>query len=260
MKIIYKENIILFLDVLGFSNLVYNKDQTKIEDYFSYILSDFKKYLSIRKFKFLIISDSIVVSAKNSKENLSELVFVIGKIQSQLLLKGILVRGAISFGNFHINKSTGIVVGPGLINAYLLEKHAKYPRIILDRNLINIFFDSTSSFLEYMNSGFRNKYGEENANVKFSTTLEDGMPYINYVRKAVRFNRTYSKHNSDKIIKLFTSNYFSNEHFEKYNWLLKEFLEELSIAILEYSEHPEIKILSSRIKKLILLNQFLTAL
>lgn len=127
------------MDVLGFSELVYNKDRSRIESYFSYIESDLNKHLSKNKFNYLVISDSIVISAKKTKENLSELVFLVSKIQYQLILKGILVRGAISFGKLYINKSSNIIVGPGLINAYRLESSAKYPRIILDRQIIQSY-------------------------------------------------------------------------------------------------------------------------
>ncbi len=248
------------MDVLGFSNLVYNKDQSKIEQYFSYLLSDFSTHLSTRKFKFLLISDSIVVSTRNTKENLSELVFIIGKIQYELLLKGILVRGAISSGNLYINKLNSVIVGPGLINAYKLEKVAKYPRIILDRKLISTFFESTSAFLDYMNRIFEEQYGEQEGNVKFDNRLGDGMPYLNYVRKVVRYGPTYHRNNPEQVIKLFASNFYSNEHFEKYNWLLKELLEELSLGIIHYSNHPEISHSKNRLKSIMQLQDQLIKL
>jgi hypothetical protein len=260
MTIRYKENIVLFMDVLGFSNLVYNKDQNQIESYFTYVLNDFNKFLSQKKYKYLLISDSIVVSCKSNKENLSELIFVISKIQYQLLLRGILLRGGISFGNLYINKSNNIIVGPGLINAYQLEKSAKYPRIILDRRLISNFFDSTSAFTSYINSFFKKLYGQEDEKVKFDKKLNDGWPYINYLRKVIMYGSTYRQLNMKSLVDLFKSNYFSNQHFEKYHWLLTELLEELSLGIEHYTNHPELSKSKARLKQMQVLKNNLTKL
>ncbi len=260
MKISYKENIVLFMDVLGFSNLVFNKDQSLIENYFSYILDDFNKNLSSKKFKYLLISDSIVVSCLSSKENLSELIFVISKVQYQLLLKGILVRGGISFGDLYVNKSNNIIVGPGLINAYKLESLSKYPRIIIDRRLIKRFFETTTAFFDYVNDTFKKLYNEDEEKIKFNKESRDGWVYINYFRKMVRYGTTYQKPNMDKVIKFFKLNYFSNEHFEKYDWVLRELLDELSLAFDHYSNHPEFSKSKSRLKSINYLQEALLKL
>jgi hypothetical protein len=250
MKIRYTESIVLFLDVLGFSNLVYSKDKTKIEDYFSYVQSDFRKYLSERKFNYIIISDSIVVTTKKTKENLSELIFVIGKIQYQLFLKGILLRGAISFGKLYFNKPSNIIVGPGLIKAYKLESTAKYPRVIIDRQIIPELFDSTLAFVDYLNRHYNDLYGEKEEKIKFDNTLKDGKPYINFMRKVVRYGSTYQLKNIQNIIALFSSNYFQNEYFEKYNWLLEELKAELSLGIIHYEKHLEFYTSKARLTKI----------
>lgn len=238
------------MDVLGFSELVYNKDRSRIESYFSYIESDLNKHLSKNKFNYLVISDSIVISAKKTKENLSELVFLVSKIQYQLILKGILVRGAISFGKLYINKSSNIIVGPGLINAYRLESSAKYPRIILDRQIIPELFDSTKEFMEYTNSFFLKLYGETDGKIKIYTKSKDGKPFINYMRMLVRDSRTYNKRNFPKIVDFLSNNYFNNEHFEKYNWLLEELKSEIQIGLQHYEAHPEFAISRAKIRSI----------
>lgn len=251
MKIRYSESIVLFIDVLGFSNLVYSKDKTKIENYFSYIQAEFNAYLVKRKFKYLIISDSIVVSTKKSKENLSELIFITSKIQYQLFLKGILIRGAISFGKLYINNDSNIIVGPGLINAYKLENNAQYPRIIIDRQIIPEFFSSTAEFINFTNNFFITLYGETDGKIKFDKSTKDGKPFINYMRMVVRYGPTYKVNNIDNIIKLFSENYFHNEHFEKYNWLLEELKMELILGKEHYENHPELSKSKDRIRKII---------
>jgi len=251
MKIRYTESIVLFIDVLGFSSLVYDKDKTKIENYFSYIQAEFNAHLVQRKFKYLIISDSIVVSTKKSKENLSELVFITSKIQYQLFLKGILIRGAISFGKLYINSDSNIIVGPGLINAYKLENTAHFPRVVIDRRIIPEFFSSTADFITFTNNFFFTLYGETEGKIKFDKSAKDGKPFINYMRMVVRYGPTYKLKNIENIIKLFSENYFHNEHFEKYNWLLDELKMELSLGREHYENHPKLSKSKNRIRKII---------
>lgn len=241
MKIRYKQSIVIFLDVLGFSNLVYSEDNSVLEKYFDYVKSDLSKHLNEKGFSFVIISDSIVISGEKNKENLSELIYIMSKIQYQLLLRGILIRGGLSFGNLHINKTNNIIVGPGLINAYKLEGEAKYPRIIIDRKVIPEFFISTKDFLEYLNSFFLKLYDESDGKVKIDLTSKDGKPFINYLRMFVRDRRTFGKMNITKLITFLKNNYYSNEHFEKYNWLIEELKIEIDLAIEHYSSHPEFR-------------------
>lgn len=241
MKIRYKEKIVIFLDVLGFSNLVYSEDNLVLEKYFDYVKSNLSKHLNEKGFNFVIISDSIVISGEKNKENLSELIYIMSKIQYQLLLRGVLIRGGLSFGNLHINKTNNIIVGPGLINAYKLEGEAKYPRIIIDRKVIPEFFTSTKDFMDYLNSFFLNLYGETDGKIKIDLTSKDGKPFINYLRMFVRDRRTFGSSNISKLIIFFKSNYYSNEHFEKYNWLIEELKVEIDLAIEHYTSHPEFK-------------------
>lgn len=250
MKINYKEKIVLFVDVLGFSNLVFNEDSSKIQDYFSYVNAEFHAHLKKRRFNYLIFSDSLVISADKSNENLSELIFLVGKIQYELFIKGILIRGAISLGNLYINKTKNIIVGPGLINAYNLENVAKYPRIIIDRKIIPEFSKSSQQFIDSMKSEkFYRLFGEEDR-LKFDENLNDGYPYINFLKPVTRYGSTYLRKNLNNIIKLFKSNYYSNKHYEKYDWLLRNFIVELKLAKEHYEEHSDMQRSKKRVESI----------
>src|SRR5436190_15478207 len=146
MKIDYKKKLVAFVDVLGFSEIVYNSDNERIESYYTYLESRFKDHISKTKLQYLFISDSIVVSADDSKENLFELTRLLTKIQCNLLIDKIIVRGAISFGNLYVNNEGNVIVGDALIKAYQLESHAINPRIIIDRQLIKKYFTGTEDF------------------------------------------------------------------------------------------------------------------
>jgi hypothetical protein len=259
MKITYTQKIVLFADVLGFSNLVYNENKDSLESYFNYVIDNFKKYFPSRRYTYLLISDSVVVTCISNKKNLSELIFVISKIQFQLFLKGILLRGGISYGNLHIDKGRNIIVGPGLIDAYKLETLAKYPRIIIDRKVIKTFFDNTDTFLAEINTTFKERFNEDFEKVKFADN-HDGWPFVNYLRKAARYGLTYKQPSINQIVEVFKKNYFLNEHFEKYNWILREFIEELNLATEHYQNHPEFSKSKVRLARIMILKEALEKL
>ncbi|MCD6460283.1 hypothetical protein J7L67_06410 [bacterium] len=83
-------------------------------------------------------SDSIVFFLKEKPEDIGHLFLIIRYIQDELWYKGLLIRGAITYGDmlFPIIKEKNITLGPGVIDAYELEsKIAIYPRIVISRNL-----------------------------------------------------------------------------------------------------------------------------
>ncbi|BAM06331.1 hypothetical protein LFE_0615 [Leptospirillum ferrooxidans C2-3] len=82
-------------------------------------------------------SDSITVSYNLDEDSaVYHLLFDTYMLQIELLRWGIIVRGAIATGKlYHDDK---LVFGPALIKAVELEKDAKYPRVILDKKIIDI--------------------------------------------------------------------------------------------------------------------------
>lgn len=228
MKIKYQNNIVAFLDVLGFSNLVFSSNTKSIEEYFEYIQADFKNQSVKHDFKYLLISDSIVISCDNTELNFRSLVKILSRIQSKLLSKQILIRGGISYGDLYINKTKNIVVGPALINAYNLEKRAVYPRIIIDRKFINYFEEGT----EYFINKFSNWLIPDTIN-----STSDGFLFINYFRFLVTYNTFFKNDRSSQILQLIKDNYYSNTHFIKYDWLLKSLIKELKFSIDLFSKN-----------------------
>jgi len=222
MKIKYQDSIVAFVDVLGFSRLVYASDNTQIEAYFTYVVDDLKLQLAGTGFEYLLISDSIVVVARNSLPNLKILVKLLSKIQAKLLSRGILMRGAISLGSIHVDRDTSIVVGPGLIRAYELERSATYPRIILDRAFIPLYYGSTK--------GLMDDFGDWLA-VDAIAKYADGVLYINYPRYLAMHNTFYLNGRMDKVITMFNEHYYSDQHYKKYDWLLTHIVHQLSVCL-----------------------------
>lgn len=244
MKIRYREKLVGFIDVLGFSNLVYNKNTEVIENYFGYLTEELRELTESKLLTVQFISDSIVISTNLSKENLTVLINILAKIQYFLLLKGILIRGSISFGNLYSNKGKNIIVGPGLINAYNLEGRASVPRIIIDRRLIVKFAENTSDFIDQFTATNMSVSDGEDF-IKFDPKEGNMYPYINYLRYTTRLSRTYLKGRTEIITKTITDHYYTDTHYQKYHWLLTELKIELSKTIELYSS-LELKNSSSR--------------
>jgi hypothetical protein len=147
----YSPHVVTYIDILGFRELVARKTPNFISQ-------------SIRNVRDITVPDKIAV--KRHKENyvyFSDLIvhtipvlsesnrnaprgIVAGElrylalVQAVLIEKGLLLRGAVTLGD--IERSYGVLFGPGLISAYELERdYAQYPRIIVDQKLIESLQD-----------------------------------------------------------------------------------------------------------------------
>lgn len=247
MRINYQNKIVAFVDVLGFSNIVYSETTDLIDRYFKFILDDFKFPVKNNRFNYHLISDSIVISANNNKNNLSILIELLCMLQSKLMIEGILLRGGISFGNLYLNKSNSVIVGPGLINAYKLEAKAIYPRIILDRRFIPQYFDNTTSAITFTKNKMFNLVLHRPPIPYTADFL-----YINYTRY---FSAGYHWHKLQKVIDLFKANYYKNEYVDKYEWLRVHLFDSMNQQITYLNESP-IKTITIR-KRLRLITRFL---
>lgn len=222
-KIEYSNKIVAFIDVLGFSDLVDSDTTELINRYFDFVLSDFEKAASKNKFNFLLISDSLVIYCNYSVTELNLLIKVLCKLQQKLMEDaGILARGAISFGELFIDKSKNVIVGKGLINAFKLEALANFPRIILDRSLITLFWKDTDGALK------------ENEVLNFTPPqpYRQDFLYLNYTKYFAISNQTkkYSK-----VLKLFQDNYYKNQHIDKYEWLRSHIIQAVETSLKNFA-------------------------
>lgn len=161
----YDNRIVLFLDILGFRYIIdktVDKDIDKeddIEKLYSSLeeIGDFCKNklkgedYSVRVTQF---SDSIIVSFLNDNNvTLLNLIRTIQELIIKLVNKGILCRGAISYGKLIHNPK--VIFGPALNEAYETEsKAAMYPRVILDKSIIELGKERTQTklFKEFITS------------------------------------------------------------------------------------------------------------
>ncbi len=166
MNHIYTENIVAFIDILGFKDIVSQTEASdsklqgilnalgflkKLETPYKWStelieIEESAQYKGLQGFdlteliKCTCFSDSIVISIPVNEETInpvaSTLIANLASFGANLMAKKILLRGGITKGNL-IHTDDGIVVGKALIDAYHLEtSSAIYPRIILSDKLI----------------------------------------------------------------------------------------------------------------------------
>ncbi len=170
----YKNNIIVYIDLIGFKNLVLSthangniENVLSLISYFQKDVSEGEKKLKGNAFSFRpsfnLFSDSIIFSypldlfntpseLKTAKLADSPEIFIdndkstilfsvsnrIADIQLQALQYGILTRGCLTVGDIYHNQN--IWFGPGIIEAYEHEsKIAIFPRVILSKNAYEYF-------------------------------------------------------------------------------------------------------------------------
>lgn len=191
----YEERVVAFIDILGFKSILSDtvvKDSIDDEKKIDEIVTAYESIRDIwgldEKSKIIntdnseskrvtIFSDSIVVSFK--AEEPSEVFYTLLELKwliMRLLWRGMLCRGAISIGKFIHTEE--FLFGPALVEAYLLEsKAAIYPRIILDRSIVDI---------GVKNCAFHHTKGMELREIESLLDLDsDGMYYIDYFFKAM---------------------------------------------------------------------------
>ncbi|MCF6440453.1 hypothetical protein L1077_13535 [Pseudoalteromonas luteoviolacea] len=158
-EIQYKECFVAFLDVLGFQEMLNEHKKEKLEKYFKIVEKEIHNLKSAdtiikRYIKSIVISDSIILCVEpNNDQNkiqyLRELCIAIAKIQYELMSENIFLRGAITFGNVHFDVERHQIVGPAYVKAYKMEEDlAKFPRVILDTELVVLLEEDKRSFQE----------------------------------------------------------------------------------------------------------------
>ena len=139
----YEERIILFLDFLGFKEIVEGTvgNATNLDillgavDRLYEIGDDKDLYASVSATTF---SDSVVLSyAVRERSAVFFLLLDIAFAIIDLAVRGFLVRGAVTIGELVHNRK--YLVGPAMVKAYEMEsKEAKFPRVLLDPRLVEI--------------------------------------------------------------------------------------------------------------------------
>lgn len=145
-----EDKVVLFADIIGFSNSVVSNENTTMDDKGGIIVNFERIYeLFVSKYseqrqqelgvKLLWVSDSIIISAQ--VENANRIFEILADITNQLYCSGFSLRGAICTGKLHHENN---IWGPSYIKAVQLEsKVAVYPRVIIpDESYANFELDN----------------------------------------------------------------------------------------------------------------------
>lgn len=150
----YIDSYVAFIDILGFKKFVDEKPKEYVNNFFDDV-KDVSKKSSVKfKSKFLTqemlskvifssFSDTIILSiSKSEPYALNVLIFMVNTMVSNLLFSyQLLVRGAITEGNFY--NANNVLFGPALNRAAELEHEiSKYPRIVIQKNLLTSYTDT----------------------------------------------------------------------------------------------------------------------
>lgn len=244
MERAYKKHFVIFMDILGYKNLVIKVDKDKqatlntidkleqmIKRCIKGAMKEMKKY-SFFEIEYVLFSDSLCIFApidecekgdrlekfkghsqkyvESNYMRLWVLCRLIADIQLESLRFGIIYRGAISLGNhFH---SRNITFSKALIDAYLAEStKAIYPRIIILDTPENDILELAPALYEYFD---------------LRVAADDDYLFIDYLEKIVEFygllgaSCDYIKWHKN-IIEKGIEDYLNIEKFlRKYAWMM----------------------------------------
>lgn len=176
----YTKQVVSFIDILGFKNLIESKtceEMLEIHDAFYKFNKEEGGDLSeLTEFKMINFSDCIVRCRPPNNTVMDappiclEILDLLN-IQWQLIYcYGVLIRGAITIGDVYVDRTDekATVFGKALNEAYDLEsKKAKYPRIIIDTNILKTLQEIDSYYKDIVNTHLKQD--------------SDGYYFINYL-------------------------------------------------------------------------------
>ncbi len=183
---IYDDRVCCFIDILGFSQHISETIDSEGEnveekiELISRIIDLINKLPTKSKNGFgeskriTQFSDSIVLSFTiNDLDQVFMMLLDFLRITSELAFKGFLIRGGITWGKLIHNDK--YLFGPAMIEAYKLEsKKAKYPRIVIDKDIYSIGERFSTNDPEYVREVFDSIISVD----------DDGEFYIDYISKA----------------------------------------------------------------------------
>ncbi|HEV8079643.1 MAG TPA: hypothetical protein VGP43_02950 [Chitinophagaceae bacterium] len=253
----YEESIIAYIDILGFKKYIEETSLKENQNELYRILFKFKDLANAHPLKradrhSTHFSDLIIITCPITKTSIIDLINDLTElthsfIDSKLLLRGIIIKGKILHQN-------GIIFGPGLIDAYLLEKDkVKFPRIIVDKELVTQFKLETETDSKYYD------YTEKN-----SLLIVDPLDYeyfINYYPHYINLGKKSTTKKKGLFDDSFLDLIFAGLKDEdskvkaKYQWMadwhnsyLTEFIKkkENDLEITKTSRQKEIEVLRSK--------------
>lgn len=143
----YEKRFVAFIDILGFTEKVNeSRSDASIEEQLNRCMKFIEEIRQIKTEAFGIdtkndeiqistFSDSIVISyPEKHPGGLFDILMTISNLSCSLAFEGFFVRGGLAYGDLYHNNR--ICYGPAFLSAYELEQIAVYPRVILEKGII----------------------------------------------------------------------------------------------------------------------------
>jgi len=240
----FENKFVAFLDVMGFSNLVSQNNLDQLDRYFYHVNQILLKLKeSDSKINFLSISDSIIIISPTGLNGLIQIIRAIKEIQITLLRKGILLRGALSYGSVFFDNVNNILVGKGYIKAYKLESQAIYPRVIIDPYIISLTDQDRAGFLKSINKDDLLVYQNTR-----SSPIKDDAVFIHYSEILDNDKKIHKTITS--VYEMIKANLYTDQSiFEKYIWIKNYYLESLQKVKLDLLHQSTRKAIESWTEK-----------
>jgi hypothetical protein len=223
----YRQQVVTFLDIMGFRNIVGMKTADEISEMLDRTLASAAAPSVAGKADTSVISfsDSIIRARPCANDLAAAFFHEVGELaraQWTLMNKGILVRGGITAGQVLVRPDRAF--GPAFVKAYDLESSwAKGPRILVDPEIVMAL------------------RAQAKANGKDGLTLisrarellahdADGLWFVDYIKVALEF-ATLSDHRAamlahrDEIMRVANGLKPSSPVLPKYLWLIRYFNE-----------------------------------
>lgn len=233
----YIESIVVYIDLLGFSDFVNTKSFEEVNDVLLRLKNMMKSYdqhtvasinkdieLNIHEGEFIIndltfinFSDSIILAYPLDRIDISWTLFVLGlnlmPIQFEMFKNKLPMRGGIATGSMYMNGD--MVFGRGLVKSAALEKKAKYPRLMIHEDVID---QVPLHFLEDWIIS-KDEIGHYFDICKYLKSLEN----LNKINPEMWQERISSYYNSLKELIEWGLRNPHQEIVNKYRWLEKQF-------------------------------------
>lgn len=179
-KINLEDHYVAFLDILGYKNFILGKTFDEELEFLINIRDAFYESIEIiekeknyqnelSELKFKTFSDNIVLALPKtmiSTESFLYFTKLIRTLSNLMVTKfGLFLRGGVASGNYFQNGD--ISFGSALVNSYLLENEAKYPRVIFQKEIVEEFLKKDcensrfSRLIEIILSNDSNKYNSK---------------------------------------------------------------------------------------------------
>lgn len=169
-QLAYENRLVAFLDLLGFSRIVLDRQDHDVEFVVNLIPDMIRTHQAnvLRDdLQITCISDSIILSVKAEPDDILKDLFnvcvIVGRLQHELALNGYYMRGGISVGKMVHDSKRNLIVGPAYIQSYLLEEEkCIVPRVVIGEEVVDFYGKDFKRMKEILNDEFTHFYYQGN--------------------------------------------------------------------------------------------------